>query len=342
MEDSVISGAKPPEKQDEFKGPKIMVCGVGGAGCNTINRLARLGVGGAQMMAVNTDKKHLDIISDSAVRVLIGASLTRGLGAGGFPDIGKRAAEASRKDLEQLLDGVDLLFLCGGMGGGTGTGAAPIIAEVAKKSGAIVVSMVTYPFALERARKKKADDGISALRQASDTVVVIDNNRLVHFVPNLPIDQAFNIADEVTSRAVRGITETILLPSLMNLDYSDVRSIMTNGGISMISVGEGNGVGRVDQVARTTLDHKLLDVDTYGAKGVLLHLTGGKDMTIGEANEIGEQITQEVDPKANVIWGARLDPRFAGKIESIAIFTGVKTPYTLGTAGGKGMAFDSL
>ena len=216
------------DKLEEFGTPKIMVVGVGGAGCNAVNRLANLGVAGAQLVAVNTDKQHLAIINDEITKILIGKAVTRGLGAGGYPEIGAKAAEVSRPALEEVLDGVDMLFLSAGMGGGTGTGAAPIIGEIAKEQGAIVIAIVTYPFALEKARLVKAEDGIEALRKASDTVVVIDNNRLVELVPNLPIQDAFRVADEVTARAVRGITETITQPSLINLDYADVRSIMSN------------------------------------------------------------------------------------------------------------------
>ncbi|HLC38174.1 MAG TPA: hypothetical protein VJI71_01855, partial [Candidatus Norongarragalinales archaeon] len=201
-------------KEEFFETPKIMVVGVGGAGCNSINRLARSGIKGAEMVAINTDKNHLTIISDQARKILIGASITRGLGAGGYPEIGAKSADVSREALEKVLDRADLVFLTCGMGGGTGTGASPVLAELARKQGAIVIGIVTYPFALERARLEKADGGIATLKEQVDTLIVIDNNRLVEIVPNLPIDQAFNVADEVIARAVRGITETITTPSL--------------------------------------------------------------------------------------------------------------------------------
>jgi len=220
------------------------------------------------------------------------------------------------------------------MGGGTGTGSSPIISEIAKKQGAIVMSIVTYPFALERARLEKADQGIENLREKTDTLIVIDNNRLVQLVPNLPIDQAFNVADEVIARAVRGITETITTPSLINLDFADVRAVMSNGGVSMIAVGEAKGPSRVEEVVQNTLTHALLDVDYTGASGVLLHVTGGPDMTLGECNAIGEGLTEKVDPNATVIWGARIDPSMEGRIEAIAIFTGIKSPYVLGKSTG--------
>ena len=308
---------------EEFGVPKIRVMGCGGAGNNTVNRLAKLGVSGAELLAINTDKQHLSIIDESIKKVLIGKSITRGLGAGGYPEMGAKSAEVSRAALEEALSDTDMLFLCAGMGGGTGTGSAPIVAEIAKEQGAIVIGMVTYPFALERARLAKADEGLKTLADVADTVIVIDNNRLVHLVPNLPMNQAFAVADEVISRAVRGITETITQPSLINLDYADVRSVMSNAGLSMIAVGEAKGVNRVEDAAQSTMENALLDVDWKGAKGALIHITGGQDLTLGEANDLGELVTGDVDTSASVIWGARISPMFEGKIEVIAIMTGV-------------------
>jgi cell division protein FtsZ len=236
-----------------IEGPKIVVVGIGGGGNNSVNRMARLGIAGAELIAVNTDKQHLTLMHDNIKKMIIGQTVTRGLGAGGYPEVGAKAAEVSRAALSQLLNNTDMLFLTAGMGGGTGTGAAPIIADVAKEQGSIVIGMVTYPFRLERARLLKADEGIEKLRRVADTVIIIDNNRLVELVPNLPIEQAFSVADEVMARAVKGITETITTPSLINLDYADVRSIMTQGGVSVISVGESRGHTRVDEVVEDTL-----------------------------------------------------------------------------------------
>lgn len=327
------------DKIEEFGTPKIMVIGTGGAGCNAVNRLASLGVAGAQLVAVNTDKQHLAMINDELTKILIGKAVTRGLGAGGYPEIGAKAAEVSRPALEEVLDGVDMLFLCAGMGGGTGTGSAPIIAEIAKEQGAIVIAIVTYPFALEKARLVKAEEGIENLRKTTDTVVVIDNNRLVELVPNLPIQDAFRVADEVTARAVCGITETITQPSLINLDYADVRSVMGNMGLSVIAVGESKSVDKVNEVVEDTLKNALLDVDITGASGALIHITGGPELTLGEANTVGELLTEHIDPKATVIWGARVDPTFENKIEVITIFTGVHSPYIRGPSGPKATAY---
>jgi len=333
---SLISSAVHTEQKSdnskiqEFDTPKIMVIGCGGAGCNAVNRLAKMHIQGAQLAAINTDKQHLAMIDEEITKVLIGKSVTRGLGAGGYPEIGAKAAEVSKTELTQLLDGVDMLFVSAGMGGGTGTGSAPIVAGIAKDMGAIVVSIVTYPFSLERSRLISAEAGIQKLSDHSDTVVVIDNNRLVQLVPNLPIQDAFKVADEVIARTVRGITETITQPSLINLDFADIRSVMAGSGLSLIAVGESKSVDRVHEAVEDTLSNTLLDVDIAGASGVLIHITGGPDLTLGEANEIGELLTARIDAKAVVIWGARVDNTFENKIEIIAIFTGVNSPYITG------------
>ncbi|MCR4368712.1 MAG: cell division protein FtsZ [archaeon] len=330
VENAINTESKTEDRLEEFGTPKIMVIGAGGAGCNAVNRIANMGIAGAQLVAANTDKQHLAMINDELTKILIGKSVTRGLGAGGYPEIGAKAAEVSRSALEEVLDGVDMLFISAGMGGGTGTGAAPIIAGIAKGQGAIVIAIVTYPFALEKARLVKAEEGIEALKEVTDTVVVIDNNRLVELVPNLPIQDAFKVADEVIARTVRGITETITQPSLINLDYADVRSIMSNKGLSVIAVGESKSVDKVNEVVADTLKNALLDVDISGATGALIHITGGPELTLGEANQIGEMLTDRIDPKASVIWGSRVDPTFENKIEVITIFTGVKSPYIRG------------
>ncbi len=322
--------AKVEENFDEFGIPKIMVIGCGGAGCNAVNRLSKMHIEGATLAAINTDKQHLAMINDDITKVLIGKSVTRGLGAGGYPEIGAKAAEVSKGDLVKLLDKVDMLFVSAGMGGGTGTGAAPIVAEIAKEQGAIVVAMVTYPFSLERARMINAEEGIQKLAQVCDTVIVIDNNRLVQLVPNLPIQDAFKVADEVIARTVRGITETITQPSLINLDFADIRAVMTGGGLSMIGVGESQSHNKVLEAVEDALNNTLLDVDIGGATGVLIHITGGPELTLGEANQIGERLTERVDPRATVIWGARVDNSYNNKIEVIAIFTGVHSPFITG------------
>ncbi len=310
--------------------PSIAVCGVGGAGCNTINRLLRMGAGKAELFAFNTDRKHLNLVTEGAKRVLLGYTVTHGLGAGGFPEVAEKAAAASRKAIYDAIDGKEIVFITCGMGGGTGTGAAPVIAEMAKEKGATVVAFITYPFIMEGARLAKAQKGIARMKESADAVVVIDNNRLVDYAGNLPIEKSFELLDEIMAKAVRGIAKTILEPSLLNLDYMDFQAIMGKGGISMISVGEASGYDRVEKLVPSVLKNRLLDCDVEGARGVLLHLTGGNDMSLGDANRAGELLTQQVDPEANVIYGARIEEGFEKKIEAMAIFTGLKLPKSLG------------
>ena len=318
--------------ENEYGRARILVVGCGGAGNNTVHRLMELGIEGAETIAINTDKQHLDFINADK-KILIGTTLTRGLGAGGFPEIGQKSAELAKNVLEDVLKGADLVFITAGMGGGTGTGSAPVVAEIAKENGAVVIGMVTYPFSIERARLKKADEGLERLTESCDTVIVIDNNKLAELVPNLPVEDAFRFADEIIANAVKGITETISKESLVNIDYADVKAVMTNGGVAMIGVGEVDETtkgDRVEKVVKDTLSCPLLDVDYTGANGALIHITGGPDLTIGEVTKIGELITENMDPDANVIWGARKEPSMEGCIRVMAIVTGVKSPTILG------------
>lgn len=338
--DSIVTAAiqhgrvqKKPYDDTEFEGAdrlRLVVLGSGGSGNNTVNRLHQVGIEGAELIAVNTDKQDLQKLDSDITKIMIGAKLTRGLGAGGFPELGEKAAEASRHELAELLANTHLIFLTAGMGGGTGTGSLPVIAEIAREEGAIVVSIVTFPFNLERARLDKARSGIAKLRKVSDTVIVIDNNKLVEYVPNLPIDKAFSVADEVVARAVKGITETIMEPSLVNLDFADIKAVLGKGEVAVISVGDGEGPDRVEKAVQNTLRQPLLDVDYKDATGALIHITGGDDMTLGEVNTIGKMITQELTPDATVMWGARVNPALRDKLEVIAIITGVTSPNILG------------
>lgn len=311
---------------------KISVCGIGGGGSNTVQRMSKLNIVGADLVAINTDGKHLNTLNPSVKRVLIGGTLTRGLGAGGFPEMGAKAAEYSKGEIERVIGGSNLLFITAGMGGGTGTGAAPVVAGIAKEGGSLVVGIVTYPFALERVRLRTAKKGIEELSRNCDTLIVIDNQKLVEVYKNLAIDQAFKVADEVASRAVKGITETINRPGLVNIDFADIRTIMRNGGLAMISIGEGRGPGRVDEVVQSTLRNKLLDVDYEGTTGIMIYIVGGDDLTLGEVNQIAAKLSENSAPNANVIWGARIEPEYNGRVEVIAIFTGVKSPQILSGA----------
>jgi cell division protein FtsZ len=330
-------GQKQPEAEgkEAVKEPsdntsvRIVVIGVGGAGCNCSNRIFQSGIKSAKTIAINTDGKHLNMIG-AHKKILLGKAITRGLGAGGDVAVGKKCAEADYEMLKREIGENELVFLVAGMGGGTGGGAAPTIAKIAREQGAIVVAMVTYPFALERVRIKKAQKSLQELVAVCDTVVVIDNNRLAAYAPNMPITKAFELADSITTRAVTGISDTIMFPSLINVDYADVRTVMAGGGLSMISLGEASGPDKVEQVVKDTLEHPLLDVNYEGAKGCLLHLEGGPDMTLGEAIKTGELLTQSFDDASAVKMGARINPSLANGLRITAIITGVKSPYILG------------
>ncbi len=307
----------------------IKVVGVGGAGNNMVSWLYQKGVRGAEIIACNTDKQHLDI-TEADLKFLIGKDVTRGLGCGGFPERGAEAAKESLQDIKEALKSADMVFVCAGEGGGTGTGAAPIIAKVAKDNGAIVIGTVTMPFKIERARVDKAEFGLQQLRKVCDTVIVIDNNRLVQIAGNLPIQQAFAVANELIATMIKGIVETIAIPSLVNLDYADVKAIMTNGGVAAIGVGTSDTNNRVEEAVNGALSNPLLEIDYKGATGALIHVTGGPDMTLEEINRIGELVTEAMDDDANVIWGARVDENMKGKITVMTIITGVKSPWILG------------
>jgi cell division protein FtsZ len=317
--------------EDDFVGqPRIVIVGCGGAGNNTVNRIHHMGVSGAETIAINTDKQHLDMIQADK-RILIGKSLTKGLGAGGYPDVGKRAAEMARPTLEAVLESADLVFITAGMGGGTGTGSAPVVASIAKEQGAIVVGMVSYPFQVEKARLIRAEEGLEALASASDSVIVLDNNRLKNFVPNLPLGQAFSVMDQLIGETVKGISETITEPSLINIDYADVRAIMSKGGVAVMLVGESKQQNKAESVVRECLSNPMLDIDYRGATGSLIHITGGTDLTLQDAEEVATSLTYELDPHADVIWGARVRNDMEGKIRVLAIMTGVKSAQILGT-----------
>lgn len=307
---------------------RIVVVGCGGAGNNTIKRLMTIGVQGAECIAINTDRQHLGVTTAHR-KLLIGERITRGLGAGGNPNLGQAAAEESIPQITELLRDADLVFITAGMGGGTGTGSAPVVAEIAKKNDAIVVGVVTMPFELERTRIDKAKVGLARLRENADTVVVIDNQKLMELVPDLPIEEAFGVADEVLAGMVKGITETITMPSLINLDYADVRSIICNGGVALVGLGEATGQNRAETAIQNALNSPLLEVDWNGSTGALIHITGGPDMSLAEANNVGETISRKMSANANVIWGARVDPRLTGMLRVMLILTGVKSPQLL-------------
>ncbi|MBI5390528.1 cell division protein FtsZ [Candidatus Woesearchaeota archaeon] len=310
----------------ETKAACIKVIGAGGSGNNMVNWLYQKGISGAEILACNTDQQHLATIKADQ-KFLIGKDVTRGLGCGGFPEKGAQAAQESLSQLKQVLRGSDMVFVCAGMGGGTGTGSAPIIAELARSLGAIVISTVTMPFSIERARVEKAEWGLKQLQRTSDTVIVIDNNRLVKIAGNLPIKQAFAVANELVATMIKGIVETIAIPSLVNLDYADVKAIMKDGGIAAIGVGFSDTQNKVDEAVKGAITNPLLDVSFAGATGALIHVCGGPDLKLDEINKIGEMITASMDEDANVIWGARIEESMMGKVTVMTIVTGVQSPW---------------
>jgi len=321
---------------DELKAGKanIKVIGVGGCGANMVTWLFNKGITGATVYACNTDALHLSV-TKADEKILIGRELTRGLGAGGTPQKGREAAKEAIVDLKKAVSGADMIFVLAGMGGGTGTGASPVIAQMAKETGAVVISVVTMPFEAEKARIDKAEFGLQELREVTDTCIVLDNNRLVDIAGQLPIEQAFAVANELVSTMVKGIVETITLPSLINLDYADVSSIMKGGGVAVIGIGEADTQDKVMESVKQALTHPLLDVDYKGATGALIHVTCGPDLKLEEFDVIGRAVSENLSPEAQVIIGARISKEFTGKVRVITIMTGVKSPYVLGKDSGQ-------
>ena len=300
---------------------KIRVIGCGGAGNNSIDRLQRIGVQGAETIAINTDKRHLDRIKADK-RLLIGRSITRGLSAGGLPEIGEQCALRAEDEIRRLVAGADLTFITVGMGGGTGTGATPIIADLAKNQGSIVIAIATMPFMAERGRQQRAEYGLEKLKKCADSVIVLDNNRLLQMVPDLPIEQAFSVMDQLISEVIKGVTETITRPSLINIDFADLKTIVSGGGTSTMLYGE-NSSREPEKVIAETLDNPLLDVDYTGATGALVHITSGPSLKLRTINQVVEGITAPLDINANVIFGTRTDPEYEGIMKVMTIMTGI-------------------
>ena len=316
---------------DELRAGKanIKVFGCGGCGCNMATWLFNKGINGATIYGLNTDALHLSI-TKADEKLLIGKELTRGLGCGGYPKKGREAAKESLTDLKKAVSNSDMVFVLAGMGGGSGTGSIPVVAHLAKEAGAVVIAVVTMPFEAEKARIDKAEFGLQELREVADTVIVLDNNRLVDIAGQLPMEQAFAVANELVATMIKGIVETITLPSLINLDYADVSSIMKNGDVAVIGIGEDNSSSRVDAAVQQALTHPLLDADYRGASGALVHITCGPDLKLEEFDNIGRMITENLSPEAQVIIGARVSKDFQGRVRVITIMTGVKSPYILG------------
>ncbi|MEM4272410.1 MAG: cell division protein FtsZ [Candidatus Bilamarchaeaceae archaeon] len=323
--------AASPAEIEENSAVRIAVVGVGGAGCNAVSRLTNEGIKSARTIALNTDKLHLDMIK-AHQKHLLGRAVTKGLGSGGDPSIGAKAADADKDKLRKLIGENEIVFVCAGMGGGTGTGAAPIVAQIAKEQGATVIGVVTYPFKIERSRMHKARTGLKNLMKEADTVIVVENDRLVKYAPNLPLDKAFALADEITNKAVRGISDLIVLPSMMNVDYADVKAVMKNGGLAMISIGKGSGKGMdmVEETVKSTRYSPLIGVPLEGAKGALLHVEGGSNLSLGDATRICEGVSADFDNDADIKMGARINESLGNSVEVIAVVTGVSAPYLFG------------
>jgi cell division protein FtsZ len=302
---------------------RIKVIGVGGGGSNAVNRMIASDVGGVEFWAINTDAQAL-INASSTKRLQIGQKLTRGLGAGGNPAIGQKAAEESRDEIARALEHSDLVFITAGMGGGTGTGAAPIVAEVAKELGALTVGIVTRPFLFEgRRRQSQADEGIAALQSRVDTLIMIPNDKLLSVISDqTPVQEAFRMADDVLRQGVQGISDIITIPGLVNVDFADIRAVMADAGSAMMGIGVGSGKSRAQEAATAAISSPLLDASVEGAKGVVFNITGGSDLTLHAVNSAAEKIYEVVDPEANIIFGAVIDDRLQGEVRITVIATG--------------------
>ncbi|PJF28853.1 MAG: cell division protein FtsZ [Phototrophicales bacterium] len=302
---------------------QIKVVGVGGGGGNAVNRMINEGLGGVEFIAINTDNQAL-MLSKAKTRVRIGEKLTRGLGAGGNPEIGKKAAEESSDELYEILRGADMVFIASGMGGGTGTGAAPVVAQIAKELGALTIGVVTKPFTFEGTRRIQfAEAGIENLKSQVDTLIVIPNDRLLQIADKrASLQQAFSLADDVLRQGIQGISELITVPALINLDFADVRTIMSEGGAALMAVGRASGDERARRAAEMAISSGLLDVTIDGARGILFNITGGSDLSLFEVNEAAAIIKESAHPEVNLIFGAQIDDNMGDEVRITVIATG--------------------
>jgi cell division protein FtsZ len=308
----------------------ITVVGCGGAGGNTVNRMAEEGIHGAKLVAANTDVQHLVEI-EADTKILMGEQKTQGRGAGSLPQVGEEAALESQEEIYDAIQGSDMVFVTAGLGGGTGTGSAPVVAKAARESGALTISIVTTPFTAEgEVRRTNAEAGLERLRDVSDTVIVVPNDRLLDSVGKLPVRQAFKVADEVLMRSVKGITELITKPGLVNLDFADVRTVMEKGGVAMIGLGESDSDSKAQDSVKSAMRSPLLDVDISGANSALVNVTGGNDMSIEEAEGVVEEIYDRIDPDARIIWGTSIDEELDGEMRTMIVVTGVESPQIYG------------
>ena len=302
---------------------RIKVVGVGGGGCNAVNRMIEEGIQGVEFVAINTDAQAL-MLAKAPTRVRIGNKLTRGLGAGGDPEVGRKSAEESAEDLYNVLKGADMIFVTAGLGGGTGTGAAPIVAQIAKEVGALTIGVVTRPFTFEgNKRMQSCDTGMTNLKDHADTLIVIPNDRLLQIMDKrASLSDSFKIADEVLRQGIQGISELITVPGLINLDFADVRAIMSEGGAALMAVGKASGEDRARIAAEQAISSQLLDITIDGARGVLFNITGGQNLTLFEVNQAAALIRETSHPDVNMIFGAVIDPEMGDEIRVTVIATG--------------------
>jgi cell division protein FtsZ len=320
----------------------IKVIGCGGGGSNSIQRMIGEGVQGADLIAINTDAQHLLHIRSSK-KILIGRKKTRGLGAGSLPQIGEDAAIESIDEINGIVEGADMVFITAGLGGGTGTGSAPIVAEAARDAGALTIAVVTLPFSVEgHARRTNAEAGLERLRNVADTVIVIPNDKLIEVVPRLPLQAAFKVSDEVLMRAIKGITELISKPGLVNIDFADIRTVMQNGGVAMIGLGEADGENKAVESVQKALRSPLLDVDISSATSALVNVVGGPDMTIAEAESVVQEVYSHIDSNARLIWGAQIDPDLEQTVRTMIVVTGITCAQIYGHRNHKNIALKSV
>jgi len=309
---------------------RIKIFGCGGAGSNTINRITEEGIAGAELYALNTDAQHL-LTVHSPHKILIGKRLTRGLGAGSLPQVGEEGALECEEELRKSVAESDIVFVTCGLGGGTGTGAAPVVSKLAKDDGSLTIAIVTRPFKAEGiVRQENAEYGLEKLRNVADTVIVIPNDKLLELVPRLALNDAFKVADEILMRSIKGITEIVTKPGLVNLDFADMKTIMKGGGVAMIGLGEASGEDKALTALNEALNSPLLDVDISYATGALVNVTGGPGMTVEEAQIVAEEVNKRINPNARIIWGAMIDPTLDQTIRVMVILTGVKSDQILG------------
>lgn len=316
----------------EKRKTQIKVVGCGGAGSNTITRLMQVGIVGAQTIALNTDAQHL-LYANSDVKILIGKELTKGLGAGKNPKIGMEAAKESKEEIKNVLKGVDMVFVTCGLGGGTGGGSIPVVADIAKKLGALTIAIVTWPFTVEGKRiYENAMEGLKNLEGVVDTLIVIPNDKLLEIVPDVSLPQAFKIADEILVNSVKGVAELVTRPGLVNLDFADVKTIMDGGGLAMIGMGESNTENRAIEAVENALNNPLITVDISNARGALINVMGGPDVTMREAQQIVEAVSTKLSPEAKIIWGAHIAKELHDTVRALLIVTGVESKFEPGKA----------